>query len=39
VQVTHELPLSRAVLSEHLQTLVQVAQSPNARVAADVGEL
>jgi RNA-directed DNA polymerase len=27
------------VLSGHLQTLVQVAQSPHARVAADVGEL
>ena len=39
LRTTHELPVSRAVLSGHLQTLVQVAQSPNARVAADVGEL
>jgi group II intron reverse transcriptase/maturase len=39
LRATHELPVSRAVLSGHLQTLVQVAQSPNARVAADVGEL
>jgi RNA-directed DNA polymerase len=39
LRATHELPVSQAVLSGHLQTLVQVAQSPNARVAADVGEI